>query len=66
MQTDGSLIELSTVSTLVKAISGKITGDERFFFPREMLAKGNQLEIFTPVYQQFEEYLHNDRLIFPK
>ncbi len=66
MQTDGSLIELSTVSTLVKAISGKITGDERFFFPREMLVKGNQLEIFTPVYQQFEEYLHNDRLIFPK
>lgn len=65
MQSDGSLIELSTVSELVNAISGKILGDERFFFPKEMLAKGNQLEIFTPVYQEFERYLHNDRLIFP-
>lgn len=65
MQSDGSLVELSSVSELVSSISGKILGDERFFFPKEMLAKGNQLEIFTPVYQEFENYLHNDRLIFP-
>lgn len=66
MQSDNTLVELSTVSDLVNALRGKITGDERFFFPREMLAKGNQLEIFNPVYKQFEKYLHNDRLAFPK
>lgn len=65
MQIDGSLVELSSVSPLVKAISGKILGDERFFFPKEMLAKGNQLEIFNPVYQKFDQYIRNDRLVNP-
>ena len=65
MQSDKTLVELSTVSSLVNALRGKITGDERFFFPREMLAKGNQLEIFNPFYKQFEKYLHNDKLTFP-
>ena len=36
MQKDGLLVELSQVSNLVAAISGKVSGDERFFFPKEM------------------------------
>ena len=65
MQEDGSLRELSSVSELVHSISGKILGNERFFFPRQMLAKGNQLGIFNHVYQEFEKYIHNEHLIFP-
>lgn len=37
MQEDGSLIELSHLSPLVKALNGTLQGDERFFFPSAML-----------------------------
>lgn len=66
VEPDGSLVELSSVSELVRSISGKNLGDERFFFPKEMLAKGNQLELFTPVYKEFERYVNNDHLILKK
>ncbi|WP_281165893.1 HD domain-containing protein [Liquorilactobacillus sicerae] len=53
MRDDGSLVELSTVSKLVKAITGKFLGDERFFFPKEMiLGQG-------PTFQEFHSYLKN-------
>jgi HD superfamily phosphohydrolase len=61
-QPDGSLIELSTLSDVVAAISGKMTGDERFFFPKEMLAEttGN---LFASTYQEFQHHILNDALI---
>lgn len=59
MRDDHSLVELSTVSNLVKAITGRFLGDERFFFPKEMLlGKGK-------TYQEFQSYLKNGRLIDP-
>ncbi|KRM17889.1 hydrolase [Ligilactobacillus hayakitensis DSM 18933 = JCM 14209] len=62
-QKDGTLVELSKVSSLVGAITGKVSGDERFFFPKEMRATSNQLEIFEPLYQEFNSYVHNDNLV---
>lgn len=67
MQKDGSLIELSTVSSLVSAITGRSSGDERFFFPKEMRGKNSgQADIFAPVYQKFNTYINNDELVLPK
>lgn len=64
MQSDGQLEELSSMSPLVAAISGKFTGDERFYFPKEMLATSD-LELFSPIYQQFNTYINNGALIQP-
>ncbi|GAX06248.1 HD superfamily phosphohydrolase [Secundilactobacillus pentosiphilus] len=64
MQSDGQLIELSTVSALVSAITGKFSGDQRFFFPKEMLSsKESNVELFDPVYKAFQAHLHNDYII---
>ena len=64
MQDDGSLIELSEMSPLVKALNGTFQGDERFFFPKTMLAKNNDPQIFDPIYQEFAKYVHNGQLQF--
>lgn len=61
-QPDGSLIELSTLSDVVAAISGKMTGDERFFFPKEMLAETTD-NLFASTYQEFQRHILNDALI---
>lgn len=66
MQNDHSLVELSAISALVKSITGRVSGDERLFFPREMLAKSDQADLFSPVYAEFNRYIHNDHLIDPK
>lgn len=64
MQSDGELIELSTVSALVSAITGKFSGDQRFFFPREMLQpQDGNVELFDPIYKSFQQHLHNDNII---
>ncbi|KLD59877.1 hypothetical protein WP50_14835, partial [Lactiplantibacillus plantarum] len=64
-QKDGSLLELSTVSDLVRAITGKVSGDQRFFFPKEMLSKNAENDLFKPIYQEFQQYILNDRLVVP-
>ncbi|MFT8461771.1 MAG: HD domain-containing protein [Liquorilactobacillus ghanensis] len=62
MRDDGSLVELSEISNLVKAITGRFLGDERFFFPKQML----QLTSTNPkLYQHFQAYLKNDWLVDP-
>ncbi|WP_461214658.1 HD domain-containing protein [Lacticaseibacillus sp. GG6-2] len=61
MQLDGSLEELSTQSPLVAAISGRMTGDKRFYFPKIMLRHGGDL--FAATYAQFQRYLLNGALI---
>ncbi|AQP54346.1 hypothetical protein CBF34_01690 [Vagococcus penaei] len=50
MEADGSLRELSKVSELVAAIAGETKGDQRFFFPKEMLASTSH-----PAYTLFEQ-----------
>lgn len=62
MQDDGSLIELSELSPLVKALNGTFQGDERFFFPKTMLSNSDEPQIFDPLYQQFQKYVRNGEL----
>ena len=62
MQDDGSLIELSQLSPLVKALNGTFQGDERFFFPKTMLSQSNEPQIFDPLYEQFQRYIKNGAL----
>ncbi len=58
IQSDGQLEELSSLSDVVAAISGRFSGDERFYFPKEMLNE-NDIEVFAPIYRQFKAYLRN-------
>ncbi|APX71225.1 HD domain-containing protein [Companilactobacillus allii] len=62
MRDDGSLIELSTISGLVNALTGKISGDERFYFPKSMLVEHPD-DIFSNTYEQFQEHIFNDEII---
>lgn len=62
MEADGTLNELSKLSPLVHALSDRITGDCRFYFPKEMLHP-TDLQIFTPIYQDFQKHVNNGMLI---
>ncbi|KRN81348.1 HD domain-containing protein [Ligilactobacillus acidipiscis] len=66
IQNDQSLVELSAISPLVNSITGKVSGDERLFFPREMLAANKQNDLFLPVYEAFDRYIHNDQVVAPE
>ena len=61
IQKDGSLCELSSISNLVSAIAGKFLGDKRFFFPKEMLAQENEVDLL--VSPEFKMHIKNDHLI---
>ncbi len=50
IQPNGELVELTEVSTLVAAIAGRQAGDERFFFPKEMLAEHDLAETADAMY----------------
>lgn len=66
IQPNGNLIELSQVSTLVASVSGTEAGDQRFFFPKEMLNEHQDIEIFEPIYEEFQSYIQNNHIINPK
>ena len=66
LQPNGDSIELSQVSTLVASVSGREAGDQRFFFPKEMLETRNNIEIFEPIYEEFQSYIKNNHIINPK
>ncbi|EHO49570.1 HD domain-containing protein [Lentilactobacillus kisonensis] len=63
MQNDGTLIELSSISPLVRAISDRQSGDNRFFFPREILRPEENVDLFQPEYDEFNNHIRNDQLI---
>lgn len=62
-QKDGTTAELSQESALVKAITGRQSGDERFFFPKEMLAQNQNLDVFMPIYLEFAQHIKNDHIV---
>lgn len=66
MREDGSLVELSKVSPIVKAITGKLLGDKRFFFPKEMLNPDINIDLFEAKYQTFNTFIHNGMIQPPK
>ncbi|SJZ74749.1 hypothetical protein SAMN02745116_01319 [Pilibacter termitis] len=63
MLEDGSMKELSTLSPLVRAITGESVGDRRFYFPKEMLEMNQQNGLFEDVYKEFSKHIHNGELI---
>ncbi|MHA3065248.1 HD domain-containing protein [Lacticaseibacillus saniviri] len=62
IQPDKTLEELSSLSPIVAAISGRATGDTRFYFPKAMLGKPTD-DLFAPIYQEFQHYILNGALI---
>lgn len=66
VQPNGDFVELSQVSTLVASVSGREAGDQRFFFPKEMLEKHQDIEVFEPIYEQFQSYIENNHIMIPR
>lgn len=62
IQKDGSVVELSTISPIVKTLTGTIYGDRRFYFPKEMLRDDN---LFTQTKNEFMSYISNDHFVSP-
>ncbi|EOT44943.1 HD domain-containing protein [Enterococcus columbae] len=64
-QLDGSLVELSTISPLVAALAGQGQGDDRFYFPKEMVDQSLQdnYDLFYETYNQFKRHIHNGALV---
>lgn len=62
LQEDGSIAELSTLSPLVRTLSGTIHGDRRFYFPKEMLIKD---DLFAEAKETFASYIKNKHLTIP-
>lgn len=62
MERDGTLHELSTMSPIVKALSGHLTGDQRFYFPKSMLQdpKTSEHQIYL---EKFQKHIKNGALI---
>ncbi|MBA1434252.1 HD domain-containing protein [Bombilactobacillus bombi] len=60
-QHDGTLEELSTISPLVQALSGRQSGDHRFYFPKEMLA-APESSTFAPYLREFQAQIVNQTL----
>ena len=54
VERNGNMVELSQVSSIVEAISGKVRGDERLYFPREMVSGEMQNELFMDDYEEFQ------------
>ena len=54
---DGSLAELSQLSPLVAALAGTRYGDNRFYFPKEMLEVNG---LFSKQVEEFTSYINND------
>ena len=62
IQKDGLVVELSTISPIVKTLTGTIYGDRRFYFPKEMLSDD---DLFAHTKKEFMSYISNDHFISP-
>ena len=61
IQKDGSLAELSSLSPIVQSLTGTRQGDNRFYFPKEMLTDAG---LFNEKSQAFLSYMKNDTFIY--
>lgn len=62
IQKDGLVVELSTISPIVKTLTGTIYGDRRFYFPKEMLSDD---DLFAHTKKEFMSYISNDHFVSP-
>ncbi|MBW9329851.1 HD domain-containing protein [Lactococcus raffinolactis] len=63
MQKDGTLTELSELSSLVKSLTGTTHGDNRFYFPRDILSPDT---LFKTEQETFVSYIRNDHFLGKK
>ena len=61
VQKDGNLAELSTLSPIVESLAGTRHGDNRFYFPKEMLKDAG---LFSENSKTFLSYIKNDQFIY--
>ena len=61
VQKDGNLAELSTLSPIVESLAGTRHGDNRFYFPKEMLKEAG---LFSENSKTFLSYIKNDQFIY--
>ncbi|MCC5895351.1 MAG: HD domain-containing protein [Alkalibacterium sp.] len=66
MQSDGTLVELSKVSPIVKTLSGNLHGDHRLYVPKEFLEhQSANINMFQEEYDAFQRYIVNGAIINP-
>ncbi|MFC6463998.1 HD domain-containing protein [Marinilactibacillus sp. GCM10026970] len=68
MQADGTLVELSEASPIVRSLSGNLHGDHRLFVPKEFLENNltnKTVSMFQEDYDEFQKYILNDRIVDP-
>lgn len=63
IQKNGQLAELSSLSPIVKALTGSNYGDQRFYFPKEMLTLDS---LFSSTKEEFQSYITNEHLTLTK
>lgn len=61
LQKDGNLAELSSLSPIVHSLAGTRQGDNRFYFPKEMLAETG---LFSEKNHTFMHYIKNDQFTY--
>lgn len=64
MHPDGTLIELSEASNIVKTLSDNIHGDERLYVPRAFIKEAPD-DLFSERYNEFQTYIQNGKIIHP-
>ncbi len=64
VQKNGSIIELSEASSIVSSLSGKMKGDERLYFPREITHgfSNKGVNLFDNLADRFKSYIENDEI----
>lgn len=65
IKSDGTLVELSQMSPLVSALAGQSQGDQRFYFPKEMVDLNNKdhYDLFEETYRQFASHIRNGAIV---
>lgn len=64
MQSDGTLVELSEVSSIVRTLSGHLHGDHRLYVPKEFLeAHHTNISVFQEEYDAFQRHIVNGAVV---
>ncbi|WP_425541689.1 HD domain-containing protein [Alkalibacterium iburiense] len=67
IQADGTFVELSQASPIVKTLSGNLQGDHRLYVPKELLDDNpKNINMFQETYDEFKRYIRNQAVIWPE
>ena len=64
---DGTIIDLSEASAIVRILSDHLHGNDRLYVPRERLRNSppqqQELKVFEDIYTEFQSYIKNGKVI---